>query len=274
VTREFGSALALLLALASCRERDGVPAPLASGAPAPSTSAPSRGPRRDVELVSEQRHAGIVVRSGTLGAEARWGFSDVAVELAQVRLDIVRAERGSELARLLPPAALAIVNGGYFEADFRPSGWLKRGGVELMTKADTGKGGVLALGPGGERYIGPFSGLTFEPELAIQSFPLIVEVDGSAGIRRDDGRRAARTVVCWVDGRMHFVVIAAPRGDGPTLFESVELLRRPWPDGFGCKAALNLDGGPSSGVWFSPELGARQRPPSAPVAYGIALFPR
>ena len=223
--------------------------------------------------MAESSSGGLRVRSGAIGAKLGWGFSDIALNTSQIRLEIVTAPHGAALASLLPQGALAVINGGYFEADFRPSTWLKQAGVELSPKIDTSKGGVLAVGPHGA-YVGPFSGLGFEPQLAVQSFPLVVETDGSAGIHRDDGRRAARTVVCWAGGELHFIVIAAPRGDGPTLFESATLLREAWPAGFGCRAALNLDGGPSSGVWFAPQVDAKQRPPFAPVAYGIALFPR
>jgi hypothetical protein len=122
--------------------------------------------------------------------------------------------------------------------------------------------------------LGPFAGLSFEPQLVVQSFPLIVEPDGKPGIHSDDGRRAARTVACLVQGTLHLIVIAAPRGDGPTLFESAALLREPPPGGFGCGTALNLDGGPSSGVWFAPQIAAKQRAPFAPVGYAIAVLPR
>ena len=213
------------------------------------------------------------MKSGTLDESGRWGFSDLALDLSQIRLEIASAAGGAQLAELLPPGGLAVVNGGYFEADFRPSMWLKHRGVELARKVETTKGGVLALA-GREAYVGAFGGLRFEPELAVQSFPLVVEPDGSSGIRRDDGRRAARTVVCSVGAELHFIVFAAPRGEGPTLFESAELLRRAWPAGFGCRVALNLDGGPSSGVWFAPSVDAKQRPPLARVAYAIALVPR
>jgi hypothetical protein len=260
-----------VLALSSCRSVDApAPAPAASitTAPAANISPPPRP-----EPVAETRSGGLYVRSGGIASKPSWGFSDLGLDLSKIRLEIVAPGRGEQLQKLLPAGALAVVNGGYFEADFRPSTWLKSAGVELSKKSDTSKGGLLAVGAAGV-YLGPFSGLGFEPELAVQSFPLIVEADGSAGIHRDDGRRAARTVVCWSGDALHFIVIAAPRGEGPTLFESVALLRAPWPAGFGCHSALNLDGGPSSGVWFNPELGAKQRPPFAPVAYGIALLPR
>jgi hypothetical protein len=277
----FGGALVAACACsrgeAPAAKTDVPVAALPSSSPVTSASASARSdaPPASLQPVvrAEQRAAGLHVRSGTLDVVSRWGFSDLGVDLGKIKLEIVLATGGAELASLLPPRALAIVNGGYFEADFRPSMWLKQGGVELARKTSTSRGGVLALA-GRDAYLGPFSGLRFEPELAVQSFPLIVESDGSSGIRSDDGRRAARTVVCWVGPELHFIVIAAPRGEGPTLFESAELLRRPWPAGFGCRAALNLDGGPSSGVWFAPSLDAKQRAPFALVAYGIALVPR
>ncbi|HXK18301.1 MAG TPA: phosphodiester glycosidase family protein [Polyangiaceae bacterium] len=217
--------------------------------------------------------AGLHVRSGSLSGSSVWGFSDVGLDAAHTRLQIVLAKSGAPLARLLPAGALAVVNGGYFEPDFRPSTWLKDHGIELSPKSDTSKGGVLALGAG-RMHLGTFAELGFEPELVVQSFPLIVEPGGKAGIHSDDGRRAARTVACLVGSSLHFIVISAPRGDGPTLFESAALLREAPPRGFGCTVALNFDGGPSSGVWFAPQVAAKQREPFANVGYAIAILPR
>lgn len=216
--------------------------------------------------------AGLHVQTGSLAGGPLWGFTDVGLESAQTRVEIVLAKGGAPLARLLPAGALAVVNGGYFEPDFRPSTWLKDHGVELAAKSDTSKGGVLALGAGGI-YVGPFAQLGFEPRLVVQSFPLIVEQGGKAGIHSDDGRRAARTVACLVGASLHFIVISAARGDGPTLFETSALLRAAPPRGFGCTVALNFDGGPSSGVWFGPQIAAKQRQPLANVGYAIAILP-
>lgn len=216
---------------------------------------------------------GLRVQTGVLGPAARWGYSDLALDGSRTRLRIALAKGGASLESLLPAGALAVVNGGYFEPDFRPTTWLVDESVELSPKSATSKGGVLALGSGGV-YLGPVSGLTFRPTLAVQSFPLVVEAEGKAGVYRDDGRRAARTVACLVGTALHFIVIAAPRGDGPTLFETAALLREPPPAGFGCRRALNLDGGPSSGVWFSPDVHAKQRPPFAKVGYAIVISAR
>jgi hypothetical protein len=232
-------------------------------------------------VASEVESAGLRVRSGTLAAlgappgvvASPWGFSELALDPARVRLEVVVAPGGAPLERLLPEGGLAVVNGGYFEADFRPSTWLVSGGAQLSKKSDTTKGGVLAVS-GARTFVGPMSGLDFQPTLALQSFPLVVEPDGQRGIHRDDGRRAARTVACLVGARLHLIVLSAPRGEGPTLFEAAELLRAPSPLGFGCRVALNLDGGPSSGVWFSPLVAARQRAPLAHVGYALAVVPR
>jgi Phosphodiester glycosidase len=279
MTRTRWLAAFALTSVIACRKP--APATLASASVAPSAPpSPALGP----VVSSEVEVAGLRVKTGTLAARgpdtaARggsgllWGFTELGVDTRRVGLEIALAERGAPLAQLLPQGALAVVNGGYFEADFKPSTWLKNGGVELAKKSDTSKGGVLALGDGAP-YVGSFAGLSFEPKLAVQSFPLIVEAEGKPGIYRDDGRRAARTVACLVDKALHFIVITAPRGDGPTLFESAAILAEPWPRGFGCSVALNLDGGPSTGVWFSPEVAAKQRAPFAPVAYAIALVPR
>ena len=222
---------------------------------------------------SEEAVPGLHVETGVLGQATLWGYSDLAVDVRSTRLRIELQRGGAELAALLPPDALAVVNGGYFEPDFRPTTWLVDEGVQLAPKSDTSKGGVLAIGAGGV-YVGPFAGLAFEPTLALQSFPLVVEAEGKPGVYRDDGRRAARTIACLVGDALHFIVIAAPRGDGPTLFESAQLLRESRPAGFGCRRALNLDGGPSSGVWFSPEIHSKPRRPFAKVAYAIAIARR
>jgi hypothetical protein len=271
----------VLVLSAGCRQPDSGAAPrpvVEGGSSAPvsaSASAASAGggPALGLQRMSEVAVRGLNVETGVLGRAARWGYSDLGLDAQHTQLRIRLAKGGAQLADLLSPGALAVVNGGYFEADFRPTTWVVDAGIELSPKADTSRGGVLALGSTGT-YVGPVGGLAFEPVLAVQSFPLVVEAEGKLGIYRDDGRRAARTVACLVRDALHLIVISAPRGDGPTLFETAQLLREPRPAGFGCRRALNLDGGPSSGVWFASEVGAKQRAPLAKVAYAIAILPR
>lgn len=277
--RAAASTLAVLALCAGCRrsasaERASPAAGSANVSSLGVTSPSVAGVAALAPLVTSEVHAlGLHVRTGVLGPAARWGFSDLELDGSRTQLNVRRAVGGANLADLLAVGALAAVNGGYFEADFSPSTWLVADGVELSPKADTSKGGVLALGPGG-MYIGPVAGLGFSPTLAVQSFPLLVEAEGKPGVYRDDGRRAARTIACLVDDTLHLIVIAAPRGDGPTLFETANLLREPSPAGFGCRRALNLDGGPSSGVCFGPAMHAKPRLPFAKVAYALVILPR
>lgn len=264
---------------AGCHKPDSGAAPrpavqrASSSAQVNASASASSGGELVLQRMSDVAVPGLSVETGVLGQAARWGYSDLALDGQRTQLRIRLAKGGAELRDLLSPGALAVVNGGYFEADFRPTTWVVDESIELARKADTAKGGVLALGSTGI-YLGPVAGLGFEPVLAVQSFPLVVEAEGKPGVYRDDGRRAARTVACLVGDALHLIVIAAPRGDGPTLFETAQLLREPRPAGFGCRRALNLDGGPSSGVWFSPEVHAKQRPPFAKVAYALAILPR
>lgn len=269
----------VLLPTAACRKPDSGSAPppaveRASGSAQVNAIANGGGgDGLSRQRISDAAVPGLSVETGVLGQAARWGYSDLTLDGQRTQLRIHLAKGGAELPDLLSSGALAVVNGGYFEPDFRPTTWVVDEGIELARKADTAKGGVLALGSTGI-YLGPVAGLEFEPVLAVQSFPLVVEAEGKSGVYRDDGRRAARTVACLVGDTLHLIVISAPRGDGPTLFETAQLLREPRPLGFGCRRALNLDGGPSSGVWFAPEVHAKQRPPFAKVAYAIAILPR
>lgn len=221
----------------------------------------------------EERLEGLRIRSGIIGQNAAWGYTELALDLGRVELRVQLRPGGAKLAELLPERAWAVVNGGYFEPDFKPTAWLVDDGVQLSPKRQATKGGVMALEPGNV-FIGPLVELGFRPTLAVQSFPLLVEGDSQMGVYRDDGRRAARTVACQVGPALHLIVLTAPRGDGPTLFEAAQLLREPTPAGFGCGRALNLDGGPSSGVWFAPNVRAKQRPPLANVGYALSVTPR
>ena len=159
-----------------------------------------------LQRTSEVAVPGLNVETGVLGQAARWGYSDLRIDVQRAQLRIRLAKGGVALADLLSPGTLAVVNGGYFETDFRPTTWVVDQSIELSPKAATSKGGVLALGPTGT-YLGPVAGLGFKPVLAVQSFPLVVEAEGKPGIYRDDGRRAARTVACLVDDTLHLIVI-------------------------------------------------------------------
>src|SRR6185436_5419524 len=158
--------LALAVLAAGCRKRgEPAPSPQVSATPLPSA---------ELVVTGVVDAAGLHVQTGALSRSSLWGFTDIGLDASRTSLRIALSKHGAPLAQFLPEGGLAVINGGYFEPDFRPSTWLVNDSVELSPKSDTSKGGVLALGPSGI-FLGAFAGLSFKPTLAVQSFPLIVE---------------------------------------------------------------------------------------------------
>jgi hypothetical protein len=217
---------------------------------------------------------GISIREGKVSGGVAWRLIDLSIDPARAELRVVGGPPGGKLEEMLPEGALAAINGGYFDEGFRPTAWLVDQGREISPKLVRTSGGVLAL-RSNELFVGPVSDLKFTPELAVQNSPRLIEDGGKVGIHKDDGRRASRTIACDVSGRLHLLVIAAKPNEGPTLLESARLLaERPELGGLGCDAALNLDGGPSTGMWVAPMGGIESELPRARIAYGLAILPR
>ena len=171
--------------------------------------------------------------------------------------------------------ALPIFNGGYFLANYRPTGWAKDKSGELgRPNHKSTRGGVVAI-KGKDVFIGKLADLPFKADFAVQNSPLLIEPDGSLGIAKDDGRRAARTIACLVKGDpapLRLIVLAPRSTGGPTLKETAQLLHTPRDrGGLFCSVALNLDGGPSTGIWLAEAMGEKSMPPPVPIGYGVVL---
>lgn len=198
----------------------------------------------------------------------RWSFP-----LRGTRLDLVDLGMTGPLdAPLRDSAGSLLFNAGFFTADGRPDGLsMARGREESPLRREL-SGGVLTIGPGGAQL---HASETFElpggTRFAVQCRPRLV-VDGQVNIRRDDGRRADRTALCIRDDGARLDLYIArtdhPTGmGGPTLFALAgELQRR------GCRSALNLDGGPSTGVaWRQSQTELRVLRPRGPVRQGVLV---
>jgi hypothetical protein len=104
----------------------------------------------------------------------------------------------------------------------------------------------------------------------------LIEPDGSIGIRSDDGQRAARTAACIRNAgqELDLVVVTSKDqlGGGPSLLQLARWLGEPLAPGesSGCDAALNLDGGPSTGIVIAdvPKL---FRAPLGPVPFALVI---
>lgn len=164
-----------------------------------------------------------------------------------------------------------VVNGGFFGPDSKPVGLAMSRGAVLSRLSKQMSGGVLASD--GETAT-LFAAETYDTAdggtFAIQCKPRLV-VDGAPNIKTDDGKRAERTALCLREGgKVIDVVIIRGSEDGespgPSLFALAQFLHRS-----GCESALNLDGGPSTGVAWREDGGVQLLPPRAPVRHVVAF---
>jgi hypothetical protein len=177
------------------------------------------------------------------------------VVLAEADLTVVEPQntRLEQLAK--DPTVVAAVNGGFFETDGAASGLLVSHGRRMGQLDARGGSGVLVVSQGRAHLLpADTTAESLQGDVVLQCGPRLVEADGAMGIRTDDGKRASRTVACIRDaGRELDFVLAWTRNgdrDGPGLFEMAQWLVQPLVAGetSGCEAALNLDGGPSTGI--------------------------
>ncbi len=213
----------------------------------------------------------------------------VRVDVSRAKLTVERSPHDS-ITELWERErdAVALVDAGYFEPDRRPSGLVMSGGVLVAPVGPRGGSGVLCA-TGDRIDVVPLDardGGTFAPaadvSLAVQCGPRIIEAGGAPGIYRHDGRYAARTAACVRDrGRTLDLVAAWEARDGlrgPELHDFATLLAGPSPvgDETGCELALNLDGGPSTGVYVRHVRGRGgfRHEPLGPTPWGLVVRAR
>jgi uncharacterized protein YigE (DUF2233 family) len=211
-----------------------------------------------------------------------WSFAldryELRIEDANMTtaLDSVLTKSGSEL----------IVNGGFFDPDGKGVGLAMSEGA-ILSKLKTSLSGGVLTSNGSRALLFATEGFSLVdggadahvPAFAIQCRPRLV-VDRAANVKSDDGKRAERTALCTRDdGRVVDVIIVRRSDDGESPGPSLFALAKHLAEG-GCDAALNLDGGPSTGVaWRDREGGVGSSPdgavkliaPRGPVRYAIAF---
>jgi uncharacterized protein YigE (DUF2233 family) len=189
----------------------------------------------------------------------------VSIEDAGMSPDLGRvlARTGGELA----------VNGGFFDPAGKPLGLAVSGGAVLARQAREMSGGIVAIEGDRARLLeGETASLPAAPRFAIQCRPRLV-VGGAPNVRSDDGHRAERTALCLRrEGQQIDVVVvrSEPGGSlGPSLFALGQFLARR-----GCEGALNLDGGPSTGVAWREEGKPQILAPRGPVRHAVVFKKR
>jgi len=147
---------------------------------------------------------------------------------------------------------LLAVNAGYFTEDYDATGLIISDGTR-SGQSYTGFGGMFAVQANKVQVrwlvAAPYS--ANEPlRQAVQAFPMLVHSGGKPGIAEDDGKLARRTVVGQDrKGRIVFVV-------SPEMFFTLKTLAAFLAaSDLDLDTALNLDGGPSSGILIAGRQG-------------------
>jgi hypothetical protein len=175
-------------------------------------------------------------------------------------LDSVLSRTNAELA----------VNGGFFDPAGKPLGLTISDGAVVSRLSTTMSGGIVTFDGDRARLFASEGFATPEnTRFAIQCKPRLV-VDGIPNIKSDDGQRSERTALCLRDGgkTIEVIIVREESGaaTGPSLFALGKFLARR-----GCEGALNLDGGPSTGVAFREEGQPRIFAPRRPVRHAITF---
>jgi len=172
------------------------------------------------------------------------------VDPARVRFRVLydRANPGQVSEWFTRARPLLAVNAGYFTEDNQATGLIVSDG-RRSGQSYAGFGGMFAVRADRVevRWLvaKPYS--PSEPLLqVVQAFPMLVHSGGKAGISEDDGQLARRTVI-GQDRKGRIVFVVSP----DAFFTLKNLAAFLAASDLGLDTALNLDGGPSSGLMLA-----------------------
>ncbi len=188
-------------------------------------------------------------------------------------------EGGKSLAEIADEKKVPVVaNGGYFGKKNEPVTLLISGGKLLRKPFETlPYSGVFALDVKGKATVRPLKGV--KPpyagiDFAVQNSPLLVYKWKVVlrGKKKPMGRRYRRTAI-GVDAKGRVVLLVA---DTRLNFEELAVILNTHEKlgGFGLRDAVNLDGGPSSGMAVSHEKAKRHVKPGRVIPYVIMVRKR
>ena len=133
-----------------------------------------------------------------------------------------------------------MINGGYFNADWSPTGYCKVDGKVISSKVNQKLSGFICIDKAGKMHL-----LTKDDDFkkyptVLQSGPHVIDPGGKIGIRTKTGRAARRTLVGRTKSGDLVIVITRPI----YLIDLAGSIQKHIPD---IERLLNLDGGPSTG---------------------------
>jgi uncharacterized protein YigE (DUF2233 family) len=245
---------ALAPSVAGCKRRDEEPA--RAHVPLPAGGAAVDEPDAGASLIEDARRYDVRTWSFALdGYEMR--VVDAGMSTA---LDAVLARSDAEL----------VVNGGFFDPQGKPVGLVMSERAIVSSLAPALSGGVVTWdGERAKLWESESFAMPDGARFAVQCRPRLV-VDGSPNVKSDDGHRSERTALCLRDGGKAIDVVivkgATSESPGPSLFALGKYLAQR-----GCEGALNLDGGPSTGVAWRENGAVRMLAPARPVRHAVSF---
>jgi len=210
-----------------------------------------------------------VIEDGRRYPVRTWSFPLSAYAL---RIEDVGMTRDVERVLVRANAEL-VVNAGFFDPGGRPLGLALSEGFVLSRPSPTMSGGVVTTdGTVARLWESETFALPADARFGIQCRPRLV-VEGAPNVKSDDGHRSERTALCLKDGGrvVDVIVVTGENADptGPSLFALGKHLA-----GAGCENALNLDGGPSTGLAWREGGAVRTLPPRGSIRHAIAFVKR
>lgn len=233
------------LLLAACTAQDVQTGATPTQAPVPVTAAPAAetGWRQVGERLEFRRLQFTV-------ADKRAEFAilrlDPQAYHIRVAYDSARPGRISEWATAVKP--IALINGGYFDAQKKATALVIFDGIARGASYQ-GFGGMVVVNANGDFELRSLRQQPYDPaeplQQAMQSAPMLIQPGGILSDLEADDKRSRRTVIARdTAGRILLMVSDFP---ALTLKELATVLKQSDLD---LDAALNLDGGSSTGMYL------------------------
>lgn len=168
--------------------------------------------------------------------------------------------------------AIAAINGGFFDERGRAVALLVHEG-QASGESYVGRGGMFAVTPEGEVWLRGLAAAPYDPAEpvaeALQGWPMLVHPGGEVAYTHEDGERNRRSAIA-IDTAGHPLLIAAPTA-AFTLRELAVWLAASDLD---IAAAVNLDGGSSTGLIVQSDTAPERIDPFAPLPIVLMVLPK
>jgi len=249
----------LTLAIGSCQRPELVPTAAPQAAPTVTTAAPAATPT--LAPTSIPADSGWEMIRPALGRrvlnlvddEGRWLENVTVLRLEPDAFRFGVAYRPGAPQGLgawqAQTGALLVVNGGFYTEAYVATGLVVSDGA-VSGVSYQGFGGMFAVTDAGPT-VRSLRETPYDPDealrAALQSFPLLLAPGGRPAFPEEDGQQARRAVVAQ-DGAGRLLFLVASRGH----FTLHQLSRYLAASDLDLDVALNLDGGPSSGLYLAP----------------------